>query len=64
MILGSIQAHNPNGISIGSAVFAGLTAVTDRPTDYATLSVTTGRIYRVTQKIWHNYFVRLNFSKY
>jgi len=27
---------NPNGISIGSAVFAGLTIVTDQPTDYAT----------------------------
>jgi len=25
--------HNPNGISIGSAVFAGLTSVTDRQTD-------------------------------
>jgi len=38
----------PNGISIGSAVFAWLTSVTDRPdrpTDHATRSVTTGRIY-------------------
>ena len=39
----------PNGISIGSAVFAGLTIVsdrqTDRPTDHATPSVTIGRIY-------------------
>jgi len=38
---------NPNGISIGSAVFAGLTSVTDRltdgPTDHATRSVTIGR---------------------
>jgi len=24
--------HNPNGISIGSAAFAGLTIVTDQPT--------------------------------
>jgi len=31
--LGSIRDHSPNGISIGSAVFAGLTAVTDRQTD-------------------------------
>jgi len=39
---------NPNGISIGLAVFAGLTSVTDRqtgrqtdgPTDHATRSVT------------------------
>jgi len=41
-------AH-PNGISIGAAVFAGLTSVrdrpTDRPTDHATRSVTIGRIY-------------------
>ena len=47
------RAHNPNGISIGSAVFAGLTSVTDRqtdqptdrPTDHATRSVRIGRIY-------------------
>jgi len=37
--------HNPNSISIGSAVFAGLTTVTDRPTDHATPSVTIGRVY-------------------
>jgi len=36
---------NPNGISIGSAVLAGLTSVTDRLTDHATWSVTTDRIY-------------------
>jgi len=39
----------PNGISIGSAIFAGLTSVTDwqtdRPTNHATRSVTTGHIY-------------------
>jgi len=29
----------------GEAVFAGLTTVTDRPTDHATRSVTIGRIY-------------------
>jgi len=39
------RVHNPNGISIGSAVFAGLTSVTDRPTDHATRSVTIGRIH-------------------
>ena len=39
------QVLNPNGISIGSAVFAELTSVTDRPTDHATRSVTIGRIY-------------------
>jgi len=35
-----IRSHNPNGISIGSAAFAGLTSVTDRPTDHATRAVT------------------------
>jgi len=43
------QVLNSNGISIGSAIFAGLTSVTDRqtdrPTDYATRLVTTDRIY-------------------
>ena len=39
------RAHNPNGILIGSAVFAGLITVTDRQTDHATRSVTIGRIY-------------------
>jgi len=29
---GPTRVLNPNGISIGSAVFAGLTTVTDRPT--------------------------------
>ena len=46
---GPTQVLNPNGISIGAAVFAGLTGVTDRqadrPTDHATRSVTIGRIY-------------------
>jgi len=46
---GPTQVLNPNGISIGSAVFARLTGVTDRqtdrPTDPATRSVTIGRIY-------------------
>jgi len=31
--LGPILDHNPNGISIGSAVFAELTSVTDRHTN-------------------------------
>jgi len=33
------------GVSIGSAVFAGLTTVTDRPTDHTTQSVTIDHIY-------------------
>jgi len=36
---------NPNGSSIGAAILAGLTSVTDRPTDHATQSVRIGRIY-------------------
>ena len=47
--LGPIQVLNPTGISIASAVFAGLASVTDRPTDrptdHATRSITVGRIY-------------------
>jgi len=47
--LGPTRILNPNGISIGAAVFAGLTSVadrpTDRPTDHATQSITIGRIY-------------------
>ena len=42
---GPTRVSNRNGISIGSAFFAGITSVTDRPTDHATRSVTTGRIY-------------------
>jgi len=42
---GPTRVLNTNGISIGSAVFAGLTSVTDRLTDHATWSVTIGRIY-------------------
>jgi len=33
---GPTRVHNPNGISIGSAGFAGLTIVTDRQTDRPT----------------------------
>jgi len=42
---GLTQVLIPNGISIGAAVFAGFTSVSDRPTDHATRSVTIGRIY-------------------
>jgi len=40
---GPTQVLNPNGSSISSAVFAGLTSVTDWPTDHATWSVTIDR---------------------
>jgi len=39
------RAHNPNGISIGSAVFVRLTTTSDRPTDHDTRSVRIDRIY-------------------
>jgi len=42
---GATQVLNPNGSSIGAAVFAGLTSVTDRPTDDTTRSIRIGRIY-------------------
>jgi len=42
--LGPTRVHNPNGISIGSAIFAGHTIVTDRQAHHhAAPSVTTGR---------------------
>jgi len=44
--IGSTRVHDSNGISIGSAVFAGLTSrQTDRQTDHGTPSVSIGRIY-------------------
>jgi len=42
--LGPTGVLNRNGISIGSAVFGGVTSVTDQPTNHATRSVTIGRI--------------------
>ena len=49
MVPGPTQVLDPNGSSIGAAVFAGLTSVidrpTDRPTDHASRSVRIGRIY-------------------
>ena len=43
LFLGPIWAHNPNGISIGSAISAWLNAVTDRP--LYSVCKKTGRIY-------------------
>ena len=42
---GPTRVHNPNGILIGSAVFAGLTSMTHRPTDHTMRSVTIRIIY-------------------
>jgi len=46
--LGPTRVLNPNGISIGSAVFAGLASVTDKQTDPQT-DRQTDRIYVVQQ---------------
>jgi len=43
LFLGPIPAHNPSGISIGSAVFPGLKTATDRPTDRPFYSVCNNR---------------------
>jgi len=47
---------NPNGISIGSAVFAGFTSVTDRPTDRPRYSVGNNRphLYVSSTAMWPN----------
>jgi len=45
MVPGPTQLLNPSGSSIGAAVFAGLTSVTDRQTEHATRLVRIGRIY-------------------
>jgi len=49
MVHGPTRVHNANDMSIGSAVSAQLTIMTDRQTDrqtdHATRSVTMGRIY-------------------
>jgi len=44
-VIGPMQVLNPNGISISSALFAGLTSVTNRLTDHATRSSTLGLTY-------------------
>ena len=45
--LGPTRVHNPNGISISSALFTGLTSVTNQSTKHGTPSVTIGCIYAV-----------------
>jgi len=53
--LGPPEIHNPNDMSIGSAVFARLTFMTDRLTDRSTNaipSVPTGRIYIHSTVAW------------
>ena len=45
LFLGYTQVLSPNGMLIGSPIFAGLTPVTDRQTDHANRSVTIGCIF-------------------
>jgi len=57
------RALNPNGTSIGAAIFAGLTSVTERSTERQTdrqvycyrPTVTMGRIYLRSTTMWPNY---------
>jgi len=46
--LGPSQVHIPNGISNGSAIFAGLTIVTDLLTDGPCYSICNNRLYLCT----------------
>ena len=50
--LGPTRVLSQNGILIGQSVFAGLTSVTDRPTDHTTRSVTISRIYEHSTVTW------------
>jgi len=52
--LGPTQVLNANSIWIGTAVLAGLTTVTDWPTDHITQSVTIGHIYIHSTVMWPN----------
>ena len=52
--LGPTRVQTANGILIGSAVFAGLTTVIDRPTEHATQSATTGYSYICSTVMWPN----------
>jgi len=46
------RLHTPNGISIGSAIFAGLTAVTNRQTDRQTYRQTDDATSAATAGYW------------
>ena len=52
--LGPMGVHNPNSASIGSAVFAGLTTVTDRQTHRPCYSVCNNRPHLRNTAMWHN----------
>jgi len=43
VVIGSTEVHNPNSTSISSAVFAGLTIVTDKQTARPRYSVCNNR---------------------
>jgi len=52
--LGPTRVLNPNGILTSSAVFWGLTDVTDWQADHATGTVTIGRLYTHSTAMWPN----------
>ena len=57
--LGPTRVLNPNGISIDTDVLAGLTNVTDRPTDHATQSVITDCIYVRSTAMRSNLYIKI-----
>jgi len=61
---GSTRVLNPNDISIGSDVFAGLTSVTDRRTGHTTRSVTIDHIYVLSTAMRHNNNTDLTWKVY
>jgi len=70
MVSRPTRVLNPNGTSIGAAVFAGLTSVTDRQdrqtdsqTDHATRSVTIARIYVRSSAMRRNNIKYVHFYK-
>ena len=58
--LGPSQVLNPDGITIGSAIFAGLTSVTDRQTDRQTTLLGLENLrtdsFLISVKVYH-YFI-------
>jgi len=64
--LGTIRVHNQNGISIGSAIFAGLTIITDRQTIGQAISICSNKPHLATAAMWPNniLIMWLNFLKF
>jgi len=58
-LLRSTRVHSPNGISIGSAIFARLTVVTDRLTDWPRYSVRNNRPHLWSTAMRPNNYTKL-----